>query len=96
MAGSDVQSGSLQSPTGAMQTRKDVSGDGRRSEDGTWQVTLTRISLHGLTLSKCCAKRHAGGHCEFKKTPNVDTVFRNKFISFNWQVEHTLQVISIL
>lgn len=78
MAGSDMQSGSLQSPMGVMLTRKGVAGDGRKNEDGTWQVTLTRISIHGLTQSRCHAKRHAGGHCEFKKTPNVDTVFRNK------------------
>lgn len=53
MAGSDVQSGSLQSPMGVMPTRKGVGGDGRRSEDGTWQVTLRRISIHGPTLSRC-------------------------------------------
>lgn len=78
MAGPDVQSGSLQSLMGAMLTRKGVCGEGWRSKDGTWPVTITRISIHSPTLSRCCAKRYAGGHCEFKKTPNVDTVFRNK------------------
>lgn len=67
MAGSDAQSGSLQSPTGAMPTRKGVGGDGRSSEGGTWQDgTWMRIFIHGPTLSRCCAKRNAGSHCEFK------------------------------
>lgn len=36
MAVSDAQSGSLQSPMGAMLKGKGVGGDGRRSKDGTW------------------------------------------------------------
>lgn len=47
MAGSDAQSASLQSPMGAMLTKKGVDGDGMRGKDGTWQVSLPRISTHG-------------------------------------------------